>query len=431
MNQHDAKAHLVRRPEPQVLWRAMDTAYMRSALSAALGEEISELQVARTFFSASRPVSVLYKYRLRGLSEFSSLIGEVTGDETRFHFEGERRRLNRERCAQLREDDDTSFFMLRDPGVVIRKPGLDAKLPGLKLLLAEAFAVEFLAKLFDMPVTGSLAQVELKAQRLGKRAVLFAKLRNWRAGSRQAFIRLRPTTYEAGREAFDLHRRAAENLSGAHCVRVPEPIAFDPGLGAAVFSVLAGRAPELSGQGSAEDARLCGAALKELRELGPRKETVWTAEDEIEVLEHWRSQIGTYRPDLAPVLETALTKIARGLRRAPSVAPAICHRDFHEGQLLLSGASCGVLDFDTLCLADPALDIGNFSAHVRLSEMRGHGASSGFDASFIEAASAGLGESASRISIWRRAALLRLAAIYSFSSEPAHVIAGLIAEAAE
>ena len=122
--------------------------------------------------------------------------------------------------------------------------------------------------------------------------------------------------------------------------------------------------------------------------------------------------------------------MATELRSLPALQPRACHRDFHESQLLLSDAACGLIDFDTWCAADPALDAGNFAAHIRLWELRTGRDASAFEESFLAAASMGMGEGfGARITVWRRAALLRLAAIYGFTSEPPEVVARLLSEA--
>ncbi|MEN8184301.1 MAG: phosphotransferase [Myxococcota bacterium] len=66
---------------------------------------------------------------------------------------------------------------------------------------------------------------------------------------------------------------------------------------------------------------------------------------------------------------------AAGLRRArdglhelaaamPGCSPAMIHRDFYHAQVLWNGQRIWVLDFDELCVGDPALDVGHFLAHL-------------------------------------------------------------------
>jgi len=46
--------------------------------------------------------------------------------------------------------------------------------------------------------------------------------------------------------------------------------------------------------------------------------------------------------------------------------PALCHGDFTPAQVLLSVQTCGLLDLDDLCWADPSLDLGRFLAALDL-----------------------------------------------------------------
>jgi len=48
-------------------------------------------------------------------------------------------------------------------------------------------------------------------------------------------------------------------------------------------------------------------------------------------------------------------------------ARALCHGDFTPSQVLLAGDTvCGIVDFDTVCWSDPAMDLGRFLAHLDL-----------------------------------------------------------------
>jgi len=46
--------------------------------------------------------------------------------------------------------------------------------------------------------------------------------------------------------------------------------------------------------------------------------------------------------------------------------PGLSHGDFTHSQLIFSGERCGLVDFDTVCRAEPALDLGQFLAYLRM-----------------------------------------------------------------
>jgi Ser/Thr protein kinase RdoA (MazF antagonist) len=52
---------------------------------------------------------------------------------------------------------------------------------------------------------------------------------------------------------------------------------------------------------------------------------------------------------------------------AEGAAQVLCHGDFTPSQVLLVGTTvCGVVDFDTVCWSDAAMDLGRFLAHLDL-----------------------------------------------------------------
>jgi thiamine kinase-like enzyme len=77
--------------------------------------------------------------------------------------------------------------------------------------------------------------------------------------------------------------------------------------------------------------------------------------------------------ELAPMLGDAATRLREALselrrRLTSSQAPRLvtCHGDFKHNQLLSSGGTPTLVDLDTVCLADPALDLGQFLAYLQL-----------------------------------------------------------------
>ena len=47
------------------------------------------------------------------------------------------------------------------------------------------------------------------------------------------------------------------------------------------------------------------------------------------------------------------------------------HGDFSYTQLIFEGGQSGLVDFDTVCQAEPALDLGQFLAYVRMAARKG------------------------------------------------------------
>lgn len=72
-------------------------------------------------------------------------------------------------------------------------------------------------------------------------------------------------------------------------------------------------------------------------------------------------------PALARALTTIVDEVAAAEARTAAGAPVCGHGDFTLSQLLLSGSEVSVLDFDGLCQAEPALDLGRFASYLRLA----------------------------------------------------------------
>jgi aminoglycoside phosphotransferase (APT) family kinase protein len=145
------------------------------------------------------------------------------------------------------------------------------------------------------------------------------------------------------------------------------------------------------------------------------------------VLDGWFARLTPVFPDIAAAIAAPLERLRQDLAALPPRASVLCHRDLHEGQILIDRGVAGLLDFDTLRWGDPALDVGNLQAHLMLAGLR----SGRSLAAYATAAERNLTcVPLARIALWRRAAVLRLAMIYALTAEPRATITALIDEAA-
>jgi aminoglycoside phosphotransferase (APT) family kinase protein len=113
---------------------------------------------------------------------------------------------------------------------------------------------------------------------------------------------------------------------------------------------------------------------------------------------------------------TDIDPALHALREQEATSPGCAHRDLHDGQLLLTDDRLGVLDPDTLCRAEPALDLANLLVHLDLRVAQG--LLSPLDRTDIRSAILrGAAPSTStqhRLPAYDRACRLRLAAVYAF-----------------
>lgn len=379
-----------------------DPSGLTRELANAMGEVPVSITIERTHFPGNRPIQHVLCGRFRN-GRTETLFAECCPVDPMTHADRVRASLTKSRNGQKSGYDGTAIVLASELGMVLRRPGLDERLPGLRLLHDPAFARVAVRRVLGHdfgPVTA-----ELVAHRLGKRAVL-----RIRGVGLNVFVRLRAIKSGEGDARLKLHRSLWQSLSDETALRIPKPLGGLPEIGAAFFAVLPGRPADFQSQ----DASAVARAIAALQRLDPHGLPVHSGTDEARILLQWFERCKTGRPDLVRKIAPGLTCLIAKLELAAnSLRP--CHRDLHEKQVLVSGGVAGLLDFDTLCLSDPALDVGNLLAHLffagqdeeplrRLIDLPG-------------------------IGLWRSAALYRLAMIYAFTSTPQSVLDRLIEEA--
>lgn len=123
-----------------------------------------------------------------------------------------------------------------------------------------------------------------------------------------------------------------------------------------------------------------GAALAALHQTESVTNREWSHDDEFEVLEAALNRSAAHLPTQAH----ALRAISLGARqRLSALGPGpLCgiHRDFYFDQVLVDYDTVWLVDLDLYARGDPAIDIGNFLAHLDEFGLRRHD-----DASALEA----------------------------------------------
>ena len=156
-------------------------------------------------------------------------------------------------------------------------------------------------------------------------------------------------------------------------------------------------------------------------------EAVHDAGAEAEVVATWAGHLTDYDP-----LGWCDSPAGRAMRRqylaaADDVAFAlrkragglgISHRDLHDGQMLFEPATgaLSLLDFDTLAYAEPELDLGNLTAHMRLRHHQGQMGEQARDIALaaVDRAAECLEADPARLEVYTRASALRLVGVYAF-----------------
>lgn len=383
------------------------------AIDALIGAGAGRPRLQRVHFSDRRPVLLQYS------AGHETLLAEWVPDAGEDRAAETIRRLRKRRHGQAGGCPEA--HIVADRGFILRTSGLDERLPGLRLLYDAEAARDVVSRLEGAdpgPVTAHLV-----AHRLGKRAVL----RLEGADGKGRYARLRAVKSDTGQAQFARHVALWRALAGQSRLRIPDPLGEDPALGLSLYAPLSGHAPRFAGHDGYAACRDITVALRALQSLTLADLSWHDPSAETTILLDWYGRTQSVFPDLAEKIDAPLERLRADLAALEPVAPVPTHRDLHEKQILIAHGATGILDFDTLSLADPALDVGNLQAHLFLAGLHAGRSLQAFEWALL----IGMPDlPVARARIWRRAALLRLAMIYAFSDTAPDILHRLIAEAA-
>jgi Ser/Thr protein kinase RdoA (MazF antagonist) len=237
---------------------------------------------------------------------------------------------------------------------------LDPSLPQLALLRHPA--------LVEPPISEALGtrirvdEVAIVRHKRGRRCTLRYSLRDEESGEA---LRLYAKTFarERGPRVFRTLEALGEGWSRPPEVAVPEPVAYlrpcklllqreVPGVAA--------RSRFLAGDRAL--AARAADALAGLHRSDVRLDRLHSLEDELAIVSSRLERLGQAGSRARRCL--ANLEAALGATRAWRKRPV--HRDFYYDQLLVEGERLGILDFDDAKMSEPAVDVANFLAHLRL-----------------------------------------------------------------
>ncbi len=430
----DVAAEAARAPSPLThLRRAVDPAAVLAVLEREWpyperhARTLAEVEVLRVFPRRDGGFTVLYEigFDEAGRRRVEQFFGQIVFGDPLAAAAAARRRLAKARRGQL-ADGSTPDAVCGLPGLamVLRRAGLDEKLPGLRVLRSPDSAVGPFSRYLGADAGRSRAvravRAELLGHRLGKRAVV--RLRFERDGSGAARRSVIAKFYRPG------GRRGWASMAAMQVLRtggfgasapagVPRPLGYVGEWGALLMEDVPGRPlDELDGTAADDGARRAGQALAGLHRMPFATPERHAASDERALLARWVDLAAAAMPEHADPIRSAFPEVAARLDKAAGARPALIHRDFHDKQVLVTPSTTTVIDFDTLALGDPALDVGNYLAHVDLWRPPGKAgrrlAAAFLDGYAREGADDGFAE---RVDAYRRAARLRLACLYVFS----------------
>ncbi|MBI5865823.1 MAG: phosphotransferase, partial [Planctomycetes bacterium] len=205
-------------------------------------------------------------------------------------------------------------------------------------------------------------QARLLAHKPGRRAVILYEI----AGEARA--RLVGKTYRDDRamRVVEWSRQlAAQFAERGAPVRVPQPLGLDRALKMSLSRWCGGRGENATNRLGPRFSKTA-EILSALHDAVVGGLSPFTAEDECMIAARWSKLLRRFEARRADRAERLTERLIAWSRRLSPVPPRTIHRDFYEKQLIWAGRLAHLLDLDTLCAGDPALDIGNFMGNMLL-----------------------------------------------------------------
>ncbi|MCP5151179.1 MAG: phosphotransferase [Chromatiales bacterium] len=340
-----------------------------------------------------------------------SLIGELVPEDVAHHLAACRARLGKSRRGQVsRRELEGRLFALPELGLVVRERGLDERLDALRLAATPSAGAALVPAADAESVRASLL-----AHRLGKRCVVRVR-GDGAGGPRSVVVKGYRTGSGRATVADGLARRLRDGgLDGRGGVRVPRPLGVVEDMEAAVMEDLPDDGGAWLARGDESVAHAAGRALAALH-ASPVQVEAWHGPDaERTVVDRFAALLATARPELALRVGRSLVQARLALAALAPGEVRLAHRDYHEKQITNDAEGAVIYDFDTVCMADPALDLGNFLAHVTLAALRHPIDEAAVAAAFLDGYGVPDRALARRVSTYRSVSCLRLACVHGLA----------------
>jgi hypothetical protein len=151
-------------------------------------------------------------------------------------------------------------------------------------------------------------------------------------------------------------------------VVAPRFVGYRPDLRLSLLEELPGRRERVDAL--VDDAAYIAAALHGSGiDLGVGR----SLDDELRELDALLGLMQPVSPGLAATLRRGLKTITSAAVATQPLAPVFSHGDFTHSQLLTGDGRPGLVDFDSIAQAEPALDLGQFLAYLRLGMAQADG----------------------------------------------------------
>jgi aminoglycoside phosphotransferase (APT) family kinase protein len=239
-----------------------------------------------------------------------------------------------------------------------------------------------LSKILDAPAAAlDLAEPELVRLKPGARALV--RYRASLGGRRLDLVgKIRAKGTDRRTPALhDVLRAAGLDGEAPHGVGVPSSRGVIDDMHLWLQDAVPGRMATdfLLPGGDTTSSAQAGAALALLHRTSVPTDRAWTFAQEVEVLNRALAAARKALPDearrIAAIAEKARLMLSC-LRPGPLTG---LHRDFYPDQVLVDAERVWLLDLDLYAIGDPAIDLGNYVAHIAELALREHGDTAALD----------------------------------------------------
>jgi hypothetical protein len=178
------------------------------------------------------------------------------------------------------------------------------------------------------------------------------------------------TTYNLVRDLWN----SSFDSNSADFISVPQPIGIIPELHMWFQKKVPGiPAIDLLVRRNYDSLNLAGRiadAIDKVHQTDNPKNREHTISDELKILDERLTRVAEEKPLWKTRIERLLGACQGLIRYVPDPKTASIHRDFYHDQVIVDGRRIYITDFDNYCEGDPALDIGNFKAHLEEYALR-------------------------------------------------------------
>ena len=134
-----------------------------------------------------------------------------------------------------------------------------------------------------------------------------------------------------------------------------------------------------------EDAvRTCALIAATLHGSNIKLSSPRTLEVQVARLQEAAHVVSQVFPELGAQLNSWIQQTVELAQEYPTMPLVFSHGDFTYTQLIFDGTAGGLVDFDTVCQAEPAHDLGHYLAYLRLNIIKGQDPNAPFAAEAIE-----------------------------------------------